>query len=188
MPKTDGRDTRAVKKSVTAEIEIPGGKKSKKQLKKAMRYPAALIVAAFLIIGAVAGYFAATKTTYFALLPYKVDGVASENADYVTVDLSEKRAALEEQGKRADTAKEIADQLKIEDDGFEIKFLGSSVADTVSKKLLYREDLSEDAKEVAEIDFSRAGTYYVEYTSTHFAFKNLKLIRTIFVTGVEENG
>ena len=34
MPKTDGRDTRAVKKSVTAEIEIPGGKKSKKQLKK----------------------------------------------------------------------------------------------------------------------------------------------------------
>ena len=91
-------------------------------------------------------------------------------------------------GKKADTAKEIADQLKIEDDGFEIKFLGSSVADTVSKKLLYREDLSEDAKEVAEIDFSRAGTYYVEYTSTHFAFKNLKLIRTIFVTGVEENG
>ena len=182
MPKTDGRDTRAAKKSVTAEIEIPGGKKSKKQLKKAMRYPAALI------IGAVAGYFAATKTTYFALLPYKVDGVASQEIDYVCVDLSEKRAALEEQGKKADTAKEIADQLKIEDDGFEIKFLGSSVADTVSKKLLYREDLSEDAKEVAEIDFSRAGTYYVEYTSTHFAFKNLKLIRTIFVTGVEENG
>ena len=188
MPKNDGRDTRATKKSVTAEVQIPSGKKSKKQIKKALRYPAALIVAAFLIVGAVAGYFVATKTTYFTLLPYKVDGVISEEGDYVCVDLSEKRAALEEQGKKADTAKEIADELKIEDDGYEIKFLGSSVADTVSKKLLYREDLSEDAREVDEIDFSKAGTYYIEYTSSHFAFKNLKLIRTIFVTGVEENG
>ncbi len=188
MPKNDGRDTRATKKSVTAEVQIPSGKKSKKQIKKALRYPAALIVAAFLIVGAVAGYFAATKTTYFTLLPYKVDGVTSQEADYVCVDLSEKRAALEEQGKKADTAKEIADELKIEDDGYEIKFLGSSVADTVSKKLLYREDLSEDAREVDEIDFAKAGTYYIEYTSSHFAFKNLKLIRTIFVTGVEENG
>lgn len=189
MSGNDGRDTRAVKKTAAVNVDVPsGGKNTKKQIKKALRYPAAIIVAAFLIIGAAAGYFAATKTTYFALSPYKVDGVASEENDYVCVDLSEKRAELEQVGTPADTAEQIAARLKIEDGGFEIRFLGSSVADTVSARILYREDLSHDATEVDKIDYATAGTYYIEYTSSHFAFKNVKLIRTVFVTGVEENG
>ena len=193
MADNNGKNTRARKTTVAGNIAVGEDEKkssagvNKKTMKKLKRYPAIILALAFLVIGAVGGYIAAARTTYFDLLSFSVDGITSAEADYVTIDLSEKKAELEEKGEDVSTAEAVAAKLAIEDGGFEIKFLGSSVADTVTKKIYYREDISKDPQEKDKLDLSVAGTYYIEYTSSHFAFKNVKLIRTIFITGVEQD-
>lgn len=185
-------NTRAKKTSVYGDVsattKTTSSKSTAKAVKKIKKSPIAVLLITLLIIGAVIGYVAANKTTYFAFNAYEVDGVASDEVDYTVIDLTEKKRVFEESMGRTLTVREVADSIEIEDGGIEIRFLGKSVANTVSSKIYYREDLAHDEYEVSEIDLTVAGTYYVEYVSSHFAFKNTKLIRTIFVTGVEENG
>lgn len=185
-------NTRAKKTNVYGDAgsttKTTSSKSAAKAVKKIKKSPIAVLLIIFLIAGAVVGFVVANQTTYFTFNAYTVDGVASDEADYVVIDLTEKKLEFEETLGRALTVQEVADSIKIEDGGIEICFLGKFVADTVLSKIYYREDLSHDECEVSEIDLTVAGTYYVEYVSSHFAFKNTKLIRTIFVTGVEENG
>ena len=76
----------------------------------------------------------------------------------------------------------------IESGGVEVSFFGKSLKSDVKRVLYYREDKSHDIVEVEFIDLEKSGIYYEEYTVDHFAFRNSKLIRTIIVTGVENDG
>ena len=76
----------------------------------------------------------------------------------------------------------------IESGGVEVSFFGKSLKDDGKRVIYYREDKSHDISEVEFIDLEKSGIYYEEYTVDHFAFRNSKLIRTMIVTGVENDG
>ena len=184
-------DARAVKvEKTTAPKEVTVSKKTVKKIKKS---PVLIILIVCLLIGAAGGFFAGKKLSYFRLGGFTVNGVAAEENDYVEIDLTSIKEKLENERTAADnadpvTAEDIKAALTVNDGGAEISFFGKSVGDTVTCVLYYREDKTHDIEKVDEIDYTKAGIYYEEYTSSHFAFSSAKLIRTIIVTGVEQDG
>ena len=187
MANKDYSKARATKSESSRNVErgkvnITDGQK-KKAVKKIKKSPLLMISLIFLVIGLVGGYFAFTKLSSFEMQGFSVNGVASEEKDYVEIDMTD----LEEkysQEKSDYTMAEFYESIILEDGGTTCKFFGVDVSKTVSVKYYYREDISQEAEFVEGIDLTKSGVFYVEYTSSHFMFKNSKLIRTIVVTGV----
>lgn len=179
------RATKKNSKSVSTK-KLDGNNK-KKIVKSVKKSPILLIVLLMLALGIAGGFFSWGYLSPFKMQGYLVNGVASEEVDYVVVDISEiKENILKDDPTK--TMDEIYESIILEDGGVVCKFFGIDVSDTVSVRYLYREDISHDTQDVDKIDISTAGVYYIEYTSSHFAFKNTTLIRTIVVMEVENDG
>lgn len=162
--------------------------RDKKKIQKVIKKSSILVVSLlFLIIGLVGGYFAFSYLSHFEMNSFVVNGKASEEVDYVTIDTSAIKEELEKDGTSV-TIEKLFSSIKMEDKGVKCSVFGIDLSNTVSTKYYYREDISFDAMEVDKIDLQTAGVYYVEYTSSHFLYKSKKLIRTIVVTGVEIDG
>lgn len=133
-------------------------------------------------------FFVTKANTEFTLLSATVNGTACEELDYIEIDLTEIRDELcSNLGQSTPiTAEEIANAVNFEDQGASARFFGKDLP--INKTVLYREDLSKEARAVDKIDFATAGIYYVEYTCDHFALSNKKLVKTIYVSGVEIDG
>ncbi len=181
--------SRAIKKKVAnSSGEISLTKKQKnKALKSVKKRPIVLVFLFVLILGAVGGYFAFSLTSGFEMLSYSINDVTSEELDYVVVDITEYKESLILAGENK-SMQEIYDSMVLKDDGVCCKFFGIDVKNTVKTRYMYREDISHDVAEVGGVDIQTPGVYYIEYTSSHFAFKNKTLIRTIVVLGVEDDG
>lgn len=173
------------------EPEQKTKKISKRKVKSFFKNPILIIAVVAVILGAIGGFFAIKLTSAFEFNDYFVNGVAAAEKDYVVVDVSEHKALRFSSDILAGTvveSQDIYETLDLLDKGVSIKFLGKDVSDSITVKYYYREDISHDAVEVGKVDVSIPGVYYVEYTSSHFAYKNTTLIRTIVVTGVEVDG
>ena len=174
------------KRLETKDINISKRQKNK-AIKTVKKSPILIVIIVALIIGLVGGYFAFTFLSPFDMKDFSVNGVVSHEKDYVIVDMldiKEDYLALHPDSSMAD----IYSSIQLKDEGYECKFFGIDVSDSVAKKYYYREDISHDTTEVDGIDVETAGVYYIEYRSSHFAFKNKVLIRTIIVTEVENDG
>lgn len=118
---------------------------------------------------------------------YSVNGVASAEVDYIVIDMSAIKESYLLENPNAEM-EEVYSSVKLNDGGFVCKFFGIDISDKVTTTYYYREDISHDWSKVNGIDVTTAGVYYIEYKSNHFAFENSTLIRTIIVTGVENDG
>lgn len=179
--------SRATKVAKTSEISAPDVKVNKRTIKKLKKYPVIIAVIAFLLIGAVAGYILAPKFNRFELGAFTVNGAAQEN-DYVEIDLTEVKDKLSASSSSEITMDDIIGAVTLSDGGAKATFLGKSVDNTIIRTFYYREDGSKPYVKVDGLDLSKAGIYYEEFTSSHFAFRSSRLIRTIIVTGVEQDG
>ena len=162
-------------------------KTNKKVVKKLKKYPAAIAIVLFLIIGAAVGYVVAPKFNSFELGSYTVNGEVWEN-DYAEIDLTAIKETLSAASDDPVDMDEIIKNVEIKDGGATAKFLGKSIDDTITRTVYYREDGSKPTEKVDGIDLTKAGIYYEEFTSSHFAFNSARLIRTVIVTGVEQDG
>lgn len=182
--KARAKKTSSSKVSTNSSISKSDAKKVASKVKKS---PILIVVVLALIIGAAAGWFAYDYLSGFEMAAFSVCGVECSESDYVIVDVS----TLKEEYLKIDadaTMEEIYASINLKDDGVVCKFFGVDVSSTVTTKYYYREDISHDVKEVSGIDVQTAGVYYIEYTSSHFAFKSTTLIRTVIVTEVENDG
>ncbi len=182
----EARAVKAEKTSVAADVKV-----SKKTINKIKKSPVLIILVICLAIGAAGGFFAAKRLCYFRLSEFSVNGVVSEENDYATVDLSEiKEAIRRERGDDSSpiTTEDIKNKLVVKSGGAECVFLGKSLDKSITRTVYYRVDKSQPYAVTDEIDYFTPGIYYEEYTSSHFAFSKSRLIRTIVVTGVEEDG
>lgn len=183
---------RAIKKNSGREVEASSISSSsvKKSYKKIKKSPVLIIAVVFMILGALGGFFIAKSTCSFYMNEYKINGKVAEESDYIVVDMSEYKQQLENSlGINAGvTTSQVYSTMNLEDSGVTAKFLGVDITNSITIKYYYREDISHDIVEVSSVDVKTAGVYYIEYTSSHFAYKNTKLIRTIIVTEVEVDG
>ena len=168
------------------------GKKTKKKVKKSLKKsPLLIIIAIAFMFGAVGGFFAFKYTSGFLMNDYYVNGVKATEVDYVTVEVSDHKDLKLQECEQAGTEFSmdmVYSTLDLVDKGATAKFFGMDVSNTIKTRILYREDITFDPVVVENIDVSKAGVYYIEYSCTHFAFKNISLIRTIVVKGVEVDG
>ena len=116
----------------------------------------------FLIVGAVAGFFAikyAFKDDVFAMKTYengKIDITIGEDGDaLVYTELGAKCVSF---------GKDYSDEVVI---------------------TYYREDATHEKVKVDKVDETKAGMYYAVYTSKSARYKSNTLIRNIYVTEVE---
>ena len=122
-----------------------------------------LVAVLFLIIGAVGGFFAikyAFKDDTFAMRAYEngsIDITIGEDGDATTYT---------ELGARC------------------ISF-GKYESKNVKVTYYYRADSTEEKVKVDEVDETKAGMYYAVYTTKASRYKNIKLIRNIYVMEVE---
>lgn len=58
----------------------------------------------------------------------------------------------------------------------------------VNIEYFYREDISHDEVKVDSVDSTKEGVYYAVYTTSSKKYSSVKLIRTIYVFGEEDNG
>lgn len=183
---------RAYKSSSVNKSDIDAGsfntRKTKKYAKKIWKSPLLLIIAITTIVGLVGGFFLTKFTSKFEMNKFYVAGVEVGEVDYVEVDVSAHKEALEQTAGGSVTTEQVYATLGLTDKGVTIKFLGMDISNTLQTRYLYREDITHDVQEVDKIDVSVAGVYYIEYTSSHFAYKKVSLVRTIIVTGVEVDG
>ena len=181
---------RAVKKSNRSEANVNIKSSSvKRGYKKIKKSPLLIVIAVFLCLGIVAGFFVSRETCSFYMNDYKVNGVSSVEADYVYVDMTmHKQQLIASLGAESFTMGQVYSTLDLKDGGVTAKFLGMDISDSVTVKYYYREDISHEMVAVSSIDVQTAGVYYIEYTTSHFAYKNVKLIRTIIITEVEVDG
>lgn len=167
-------------------------KKTKNKVKKSLKKsPLLIIIAIAFIFGAVGGFFAFKYTSSFQMNDYFVNGTRSVEVDYVTVEVSEHKDLTLQECEQSGTAFSmdlVYSTLDLVDKGATAKFFGMDVSNTIKIRVLYREDITFDPVVVEKIDVAKPGVYYIEYTSTHFAFKNTSLIRTVVVKGVEVDG
>lgn len=178
-------DARAVKQTKSSSAAAKEVTVDKKTIKKIGKSPILIVAILFLAIGAAAGFFAAKKLTLFRFDTFTVNGIKAEENDYVEIDVTALKESLLAEGK----PNEFSDMnALIQSGGVEVSFFGKSLKDDVKRVIYYREDKSHDITEVEFIDLEKSGIYYEEYTVDHFAFRNSKLIRTIIVTGVENDG
>lgn len=180
--------SRATKEDKSGELAVKSNSKTrKKTVKKLKKYPVAIAVVLFLVIGAAIGYVFAPQFNSFELGSYTVNGEVQEN-DYAEIDLTAIKETLSATSDDPVDIDEIIKSVEIKDGGATAKFLGKSVDDTITRTVYYREDGSKPTEKVDGIDLTKAGIYYEEFISSHFAFRSARLIRTIIVTGVEQDG
>lgn len=190
----DNRKTRATKKSYASGSsgksnggEVKVGKKTKKAIK---RNPVIIILVVALILGLTTGVILGYTFTKFEFVTPTLNGVAVEETDCVEIEPEKFKQEIQNI-KGEDyivTREELVSYIKLENESVKITFFGKDVSDTVKKEYYYRQDISHDSEKVDGIDYLQEGTYYIVYTSSHFAFKNAKLIRTVIVKGVELDG
>ncbi len=163
-------------------------KKKNNNRKNITKNPVFIVLVVCLIIGLGIGFLVGSFTTEFKTSDFIFNGTKTEKNDYLHIELSLIKENLESENENTPvTDEQIKNAIKVEDN-VTIKFFGKDLSDTVIRTYYYREDMSFEAKEVDEIDYTKAGIYYITYTSSHFAFKNHKLIRTIEITGAETDG
>lgn len=183
---------RATREESSREVSYGGyvSKRNQKKIFNKVKKSALLIIIVItLTLGTIGGFFLTKYTSSFEMLAYKVNGVQSVEKDYVIVDVSQIREDLEKnQGIQNITMEDIYGAVNLEDQGIKCRFLGMDISKTITKTYYYREDISYPAVEVKSIDVSVPGVYYIQYSSSHFAYKKTTLIRTIVVTGVEVDG
>ena len=188
----DYKKTRATKKrygsaTTWSDGEVKVSKKTKKALKK---NPVIILLIVALILGLTTGVILGYAFTKFEFVTPTLNGVAVEEADYVEIEPEKFKQEI--QKTKGDdyvvTGEELKNYIKLENESVKITFFGKDVSDTVTKEYYYRQDISHDSVKVDGIDYLQEGTYYVIYTSSHFAFKNAKIIRTVVVKGVEIDG
>lgn len=180
---------RATKKTTEMPtFEAPSGKGKSKKVKK---IPFVWIIAiAIFVASAVIGYFVTNANVEFTPLMLKINGVITEENDYAEIDLT----AIKEQIQQSKTdgtpvtIEEIANSIEFHDAGIAASFFGKSLSDKVSKKFLYRKDITQEPTATDKIDFTVPGVYYIVYTCDHFAMKNKQIIKTIYVSEVELDG
>ncbi len=180
---------RATKKKASASFARGTMTASEKRQAEAKikKSPILIVVILSLILGALSGFFAFKYLSPFNMNAYYVNGVASSETDYVVIDMSAIKEDYLKENPDADM-EEIFNSITLKDDGFVCKFFGVDVSKSVTTTYYYREDISHDWSKVDGIDITTAGVYYIEYKSSHFAFKHSTLIRTIIVTEVENDG
>lgn len=164
-------------------------KKKNNNQKNITKNPVFIVLVVCLIIGLGIGFLVGSFTTEFKTSDFIFNGAKTEKNDYLRIELNLIKEDLESE-KEDDTpvtSEQIKNAIKVEDN-VTIKFFGKDLSDTIIRKYYYREDMSCETKEVDEIDYTKAGIYYITYTSSHFAFKNHKLMRTIEITGAEIDG
>lgn len=128
--------------------------------KAAKKSPAAAIaVIIALLLGVAAGYFGIGVLI-------KDDGFTMNGSDTAEVQMYEEYV----------------------DAGAKAIFLGKDHTSEIKVKYYYREDISHEAEECDAIDTAVAGFYYAEYQSDVFLYKGVKLIRTIEVVRIEDDG
>lgn len=185
---TKNSNARAKKQQNTVDFDGELKSSDKKKITKTLKKTTLLIVClVFLVIGLVGGYFAHSYLSAFEMNVFKVNGVESEEVDYVEVDVSLIKEGLEEEGESV-TMEKLYSSITLEDGGVKCTIFGIDLSNTISVKYYYRQDISHDAEVVDKIDLKTSGVYYVEYTSSNFLYKSKTLIRTILVTGVENDG
>ena len=179
---------RAAKEKKRLETNVSMSKREKKKaVNTVKKSPVLIVIVIALILGAVGGFFGFTYLSPFEMKDFSVNGVTSQEKDYIVIDMEEikEKYFLDHADAKM---QEFYSSILLKDDGVDCKFFGFDISDSVSIKYYYREDISHDSVTVDGIDLTKAGVYYIEYTSTHFVFKNTTLIRTIIVTEVENDG
>lgn len=191
MAKKDYSKARATKKksgskNLTINIDESDVKNAVKSAKKS---PIILVALFALLAGAVGGFFAFNYFCKFEMNNFSVWGEVADEVDYVVLDVSALKEKMLAENSQV-TMEQIYSNIEkgIVDEGVECKFFGMDAGTSVNVSYSYREDISHDAEKISKIDVSRAGVYYIEYTSSHFAFRNKTLIRTVIVMGVENDG
>ena len=135
-------------------------KKHSKKLKISL-----ILVAVFMAIGAVGGFFAhkyAFANDVYAMVAFDdglVDVVIGENED--------------------------ANAQKYVEKGVKCVAFGKDYSKDCTVKYFYLNEESAEIVEVKEIDETQEGYYYAEYTCTAIKYKTVKLIRNIRVLGGE---
>ncbi len=153
------RKERENKKTNTASTKISSS--IKRKIKKNTALTIGVIV--FLVIGAIAGYFSYgyfCKNDCFEMIAY------SNNEINVYIGPDENLKTYTELGVKC------------------ISF-GKDISNKVNITYKYRQDNTFDAVEVESVDCSVAGVYYAIYKIDNIKFKNVTLIRTIFVLNQE---
>lgn len=181
------KNTRATKNNYGSNKKVDF--KTKKNIKKSLKSPIIIVFIICLTVGLVTGFFIGKAATKFEMNNLVFNGTEIYG-DYLYIELNSIKEELESKDESGGNVSEeqIKNAIKIENEGVVIKFFGKDLSDTVKKEYFYREDMSHDEEKVDEIDYLKVGTYYVTYTSSHFAFKRYKLIRTIVITGAEIDG
>lgn len=179
--------SRATKKKTSINTTVKSNNKVKKATKFIKKSPLLMLAFVFLIIGVASGFFAYKILSPFKMNTFTINGIASAENDYVIIDLLEIKENYLSENPQA-KMEEIYNSIILKDNLVTCKFLGMDKTESISIAYFYREDISHDVKEVEGIDVKIPGVYYVEYTSSFFAFKNTTLIRTIIVTEVENDG
>lgn len=184
---SEGRKAKATKKT-SDDISFFELKSTKSKRKKKGKKSALFTVYAIILVIAVfVGYFVTSANVKFTPHVMKLNGEACQELDYIEIDLSALREdIIAKNGDSPITAETIAAYADFDDGGVSATFFGKEL--TVHKTLLYREDLSKEAKTVDKIDYAAPGVYYIEYTCDHFAFIGKNFIKTVYVTGVEIDG
>jgi len=186
--KKEYSNARATKKTKTISTTSTVSKRTQKKAINTIKKSPILIVASLcLIIGLAGGFFAYKMLSSFSMNEFKINGVASAENDYIIVDLQEIKNNYLQANPTA-IMDDVYASISLEDQSVTCKFFGVDLTSSVTTKYYYRVDISHDIEETTKIDVKTAGVYYVEYTSSFFAFKNSKLVRTIIVTGVENDG
>ncbi len=178
---------RATKKNYGSNKKV--NSEMKKNIEKSLKSPIVIILVISLVMGIIAGFFIGKINIKFEMTNLVFNGTEIDG-DYLSIELNLIKEELESQNESGEivTEEQIKNAIKIENEGVIIRFFGKDLSDTVTKEYYYREDMSHDEQKVDEIDYLKVGTYYVTYTSSHFAFKRYKLIRTIVITGAEIDG
>lgn len=178
---------RATKKSSSVKSATISKRSQKKAINTIKKSPTLIIAVLFLIIGIAGGFFAYNALSAYEMNNFLVNGVVGNEVDYVIIDMSVIKEDVLQTNADA-TMEDVYSSISLEDKSVTCKFFGIDLTETISTKYYYREDISHNTQEVTKIDVTTAGVYYIEYTSSHFAFKNKTLIRTIVVTEVENDG
>ena len=156
--------TKVQKKEYDKDFTI--SRSNQRKLKKTFKKSALMwiIVGLVLVSSAVGSFFACNYI--FASDTYEMITYANGEVD-VYVGANEEVTTYEELGVKC------------------ISF-GKDFSDNYTVKYFYRNDLTEKEVEVSEVDENVPGIYYAVYESPAKKFKSVKLIRNIFVTGVED--
>jgi len=179
--------SRATKKKTSINTTVKSNNKAKKATKFIKKSPLLMLAFVFLIIGVASGFFAYKILSPFKMNTFTINGIASAENDYVIIDLLEIKENYLSENPQA-KMEDVFASIKLEDNSVTCKFFGIDKSNTVSVNYFCREDISHHITEVEGLDVKTPGVYYVEYTSSFFAFKNTTLIRTIIVTEVENDG